>query len=38
MDLIHLAQEAGTTGITDEGLAAIGRGLVYGLAAIGSDK
>lgn len=36
MDLIHLAQEAGTTGITDEGLAAIGRGLVYGLAAIGA--
>ena len=36
MDLIHLAQEAQTTGITDEGLAAIGRGLVYGLAAIGA--
>ena len=35
MDLIHLAQEAGT-GMTDEGLAAIGRGLVYGLAAIGA--
>jgi F-type H+-transporting ATPase subunit c len=35
MDLIHLAQEA-QTGMTDEGLAAIGRGLVYGLAAIGA--
>lgn len=34
MDLITLAQEA--EGITDEGLAAIGRGLVYGLAAIGA--
>lgn len=36
MDLIQLAQEAEATGITDEGLAAIGRGLVYGLAAIGA--
>jgi len=35
MDIIHLAQETGG-GITDEGLAAIGRGLVYGLAAIGA--
>ncbi len=32
MDLITLAQEAG---LTDEGLGSIGRGLVYGLAAIG---
>ena len=32
MDLITLAQE---TGLTDEGLASVGRGLVYGLAAIG---
>ena len=31
---IQLAQE-GTGGVTDEGVAAIGRGLVYGLAAIG---
>lgn len=36
MDLITLAQEATEGGITDEGLAAIGRGLVYGLAAIGA--
>ena len=35
MDLIHLAQEAGG-GITDEGLSAIGKGLVYGLAPIGA--
>ena len=33
MDLITLAQETG--GMTDEGLASVGRGLVYGLAAIG---
>ena len=33
MDLINLAQETG--GLTDEGLASVGRGLVYGLAAIG---
>lgn len=33
MDLITLAQETG--GLTDEGLASVGRGLVYGLAAIG---
>jgi F-type H+-transporting ATPase subunit c len=33
MDLITLAQEGG--GFTDEGLASVGRGLVYGLAAIG---
>jgi F-type H+-transporting ATPase subunit c len=33
MDLITLAQEG--AGITDEGLASVGRGLVYGLAAIG---
>ena len=32
MDFITLAQEAG---LTDEGLASVGRGLVYGLAAIG---
>ena len=32
MDLITLAQEGG---LTDEGLASVGRGLVYGLAAIG---
>jgi F-type H+-transporting ATPase subunit c len=32
MDLIQLAQEGG---LTDEGLSAIGKGLVYGLAAIG---
>ncbi|HEV2755461.1 MAG TPA: ATP synthase F0 subunit C [Actinomycetota bacterium] len=31
-DLITLAQE---TGLTDEGVATIGKGLVYGLAAIG---
>ncbi len=31
-DLITLAQEGG---LTDEGVAAIGKGLVYGLAAIG---
>ncbi|MDQ3958361.1 MAG: ATP synthase F0 subunit C [Actinomycetota bacterium] len=31
-DLITLAQEAG---LTDEGVATIGKGLVYGLAAIG---
>ena len=31
-DLITLAQESG---LTDEGVAAIGKGLVYGLAAIG---
>lgn len=35
MDLIYLAQEAGN-GMTDEGLIAIGKGLVYGLAAIGA--
>ena len=33
MDLITLAQEG--AGVTDEGLASVGRGLVYGLAAIG---
>lgn len=33
MDLITFAQEAGDI---NEGLAAIGRGLVYGLAAIGA--
>ena len=33
MDIIHLAQEAG--GVTDEGLASVAKGLVYGLAAIG---
>jgi F-type H+-transporting ATPase subunit c len=33
MDLITLAQETG--GLTDEGVGTIGRGLVYGLAAIG---
>ncbi len=32
MEFITLAQEAG---LTDEGLASVGRGLVYGLAAIG---
>jgi len=32
LELINLAQEAG---LTDEGLGSIGRGLVYGLAAIG---
>ena len=32
MDLITLAQEGG---VTDTGLASVGRGLVYGLAAIG---
>jgi F-type H+-transporting ATPase subunit c len=31
-DLITLAQEAG---LTDEGVATIGKGLVFGLAAIG---
>ncbi len=31
---LQLAQE-GTGGVTDEGVSAIGRGLVYGLAAIG---
>jgi F-type H+-transporting ATPase subunit c len=31
-DLITLAQEGG---LTDEGIATIGKGLVYGLAAIG---
>jgi F-type H+-transporting ATPase subunit c len=31
-DLITLAQESG---LTDEGVATIGKGLVYGLAAIG---
>ncbi|MFN2589108.1 MAG: ATP synthase F0 subunit C [Actinomycetota bacterium] len=31
-DLITLAQE---TGLTDEGVATIGKGLVFGLAAIG---
>ncbi len=31
-ELLQLAQEAG---MTDEGLASIGKGLVYGLAAIG---
>ena len=31
-DLITLAQEGG---LTDEGVATIGKGLVYGLAAIG---
>ena len=34
MDIIHLAQEGG--GLTDEGLASIAKGLVYGLAAIGA--
>lgn len=34
MDVIYLAQEAG--GLTDEGLIAIAKGLVYGLAAIGA--
>jgi F-type H+-transporting ATPase subunit c len=33
-DVMMLAQEAGG-GITDEGLAALAHGLVYGLAAIG---
>jgi F-type H+-transporting ATPase subunit c len=32
-ELMILAQEGG--GLTDEGVAAIGKGLVYGLAAIG---
>ena len=32
-ELMILAQESG--GLTDEGVAAIGKGLVYGLAAIG---
>lgn len=31
-ELLQLAQESG---MTDEGLASIGKGLVYGLAAIG---
>ncbi len=31
--VLHLAQAGG--GLTDEGLAALGQGLVYGLAAIG---
>lgn len=34
-ELWQLAQEAGTSGLTDEGVAAIGKGLVYGLGAIG---
>ncbi len=33
-ELLQLAQEAGT-GLTDEGVKAIGKGLVYGLAAVG---
>jgi F-type H+-transporting ATPase subunit c len=33
MDLITLAQEG--AGVTDEGLASVAHGLVYGLAAIG---
>jgi F-type H+-transporting ATPase subunit c len=33
VDLIQLAQEA--QGVTDEGLTAVAKGLVYGLAAIG---
>lgn len=32
MDLIQLAQESG---VTDEGLTSLAKGLVYGLAAIG---
>ena len=32
-ELLQLAQEAG--GLTDEGVKAIGKGLVYGLAAVG---
>lgn len=34
MDIIQLAQEGG--GLTDEGLASLARGLVFGLAAIGA--
>lgn len=34
MDLIYLAQEATATG---EGLIAIGKGLVFGLAAVGAS-
>jgi F-type H+-transporting ATPase subunit c len=34
MDITQLAQEAG--GLTDEGLASLARGLVFGLAAIGA--
>ena len=34
MDIINLAQEGG--GLTDEGLASLARGLVFGLAAIGA--
>ena len=32
---IQLAQEAETSGVTDEGMKAIAHGLVYGLGAIG---
>ncbi|MGH2757380.1 MAG: ATP synthase F0 subunit C [Actinomycetota bacterium] len=32
---IQLAQEAETTGVTNEGLEAVAHGLVYGLGAIG---
>jgi F-type H+-transporting ATPase subunit c len=35
MDFIQLAQEAVTTGVTDEGLKSLAHGLVFGLAAIG---
>lgn len=35
MDLIHLAQQA-QTGLSDEAFIAIGKGLVYGLAAGGA--
>ena len=32
---IQLAQDAETSGVTDEGMKALAHGLVYGLAAIG---
>ena len=32
---LQLAQEGGTTGVTDEGMKALAHGIVYGLAAVG---
>jgi F-type H+-transporting ATPase subunit c len=33
--LLHVLAAAATTGVTDKGLASVGRGIVYGAAAIG---
>jgi F-type H+-transporting ATPase subunit c len=33
--LLHVLAAAATSGVTDKGLASVGRGIVYGAAAIG---